>query len=84
MPKSLNPPCIRPLDCVSRIPESPNCVSEVFVTDSDCRCGFDEVDVYLGGISTTVQPCCFLPLVSKLPVKRVKELKWDKSYKNNN
>ena len=83
MPESPNHACIPILDCVIPLLESPNCVFEVFLSDSDCESGSNEVEVDPGGVSTTVQPCRFLPLAPS-PVKRMKELKLGKLYKNNN
>ena len=82
VPKSLNLVFLPLLDSVSKslVPESPNCVSQVFLTNSDES---DEIEVDLVGVSTTVQPCRFLPLNPNL-VEKVKELKRGKSYKNNN
>ena len=87
VPESLVPACIPLLDCVSASvsldPLISNCASEVLLTDSDCGSGCDELGIDLGGVSSTQQPCRFLPLDPSL-VERVKELKRGKSYKNNN
>ena len=90
--ESTNPACIHvqnfmyPIcdsaNCVSEVSlvcESANCIFEVLLSNSDC--GSDEVDPV--GVNSVVQPCHFLPLDPSL-VKRVKELKRGKWYKNNN
>ena len=87
VPESPVPACIPLLDCVSASvsldPVISNCASKVLLTDSDCGSGSDELGIDPGGVSSTQQPCRFLPLDPSL-VERVKELKRGKSYKNNN